>query len=95
MGNQTVDCIIDRLKDDSHLSLKWKDLDDKKLLMMSHRLSQFQLPELVDRKEALKSFSWYLANPTNVKGPALFTVHAGPSGGKTKFFQELCDRKRR
>ena len=89
MGNQTVDRIIDRLKDDSNLSLKWKDLDDKKLLMMSHRLSQFHLPELVDRKEALKSFSWYLANPISVKGPALFAVHSGPGGGKAKILQHL------
>ena len=89
MGNQTVNRIIDRLKDDSDLNLKWKDLDDKNLLMMSHRQSQFHLSQLVDRKEALKSFSWYLANPINVKGPTLFAVHAGPGGGKTKLLQEL------
>ncbi len=75
------------------MDAKWKDLDDEKLMMMAHRLSSFPLAEFVDRKEALDAFKVYLSNPETVKGPTLFAVHAGPGAGKTKFLQELCDRK--
>ena len=81
------------MKEEGYEHLTWKDLDDKKLMMMTHRLSSFPLPEFVDRKMALDAFNEYLDNPQTVKGPTVFAVHSGPGGGKTKLMQEVCDRK--